>query len=223
MTVTPSRAWLALTIAPALLLGACASSSPPTLEAAKGPPMAEETIGGRPTLIYRAPNADLRRYTTFIVDPVDIYRGTDGQFDNATEAAKQQMAQFMRSEFVRALGNRNATAPGPNVARLHLTLGGLENNVPGVATVTHVVPAGLVLNVINSASNNPGSFTGSVTIAGELRNSQTNALLVSFVQKRYPDAMDIGATLSSTDAQKAAITEAADGLRKRIDAVQSGQ
>ena len=37
------------------------------------------------------------------------------------------------------------------------------------------------------------------------------------------DAMNIGATLSSSDAQKAAISDAADAFRKRIDQVQTGQ
>ena len=221
MPMTVSRGWLG--IAPAILLSACASGEPPKLEGMAGSqPMAQETIGGRPTLVYRAANADLRKYNRFVIDPVEIYQGADADFGGATEQDKQQMAQFMRSEFVRALGSRVASMPGPDVARLHLILGGLENNVPGVATVSRVAPAGLVMNVINSASDRPGSFSGSTTIAGELRDSQTNALLVSFVQKRYPDAMNIGATLSSTDAQKAAISDAADAFRKRVDQVQSG-
>jgi hypothetical protein len=222
--MTLSRAWLVLTIAPNFLLIGCSSNEPPRLQASStAPQMQQEAVGGRPTLVYRAPNVDARRYTRFIVDPVDIYRGADAQFGDLSEQDKQQMAQFMRSEFVRILGNRNASASGANVARLHLTLAGLENNVPGVATVAHVAPAGLVLNVINSATDRPGSFTGSTTIAGEVLDSESNRIIVSFVQKRYPDAMDIGATLSSRDAQRAAITEAAEGFRKRLDQIQASR
>jgi len=126
----------------------------------------------------------------------------------------------MRSEFIRALGNRYVTqTPGPGVARVKLVLAGLDDNVPVVSTVTRLAPAGLVMNTFNQAAGQPGSFTGSTTIAGSILDSQSNALLMSFVQKRSPDALDIGATLSSRDAQQAAISQGAEAFRKRLDAL----
>jgi hypothetical protein len=176
-------------------------------------------------MVYRAPNVDARQYTKFMIDPVSVYRGTDADWGGATDQEIQQMAQFMRSELVRALGDRYpiVTGPGPGVARIRLTLAGLENNTAVVAPVSRVMPAGLVVNVTNAAVGKSGTFTGSVTISGEVVDSSSNKSLVVFAQKRGPDALDIGATFSSRDAQRAAITSFADAFRKRMDQIQTGQ
>jgi hypothetical protein len=211
-------------IAGSALLSACASTEPPKLQATGGPPMHEQDIGGRSTLVYLAPNTDFKKYKKFIVDPVDIYRGADAQFADASEQDKEQLAQFMHSAFAGSLAARYpvVSAPGPDVVRIHLTLAGLENTVAGVGTVSHLLPAGLVLNLANSATGNPGSFSASVTIAGKITDSQSDKLIVSFIQKRFPDAMDITNTVTSLDSQKAAISETAETFRKRVDKIQAG-
>lgn len=207
-----------------LLLGACADQTPQHLQAQSGPAQQERDIGGRPTLAYIAPGADFRKYKRFILDPVTVYRGSDANFSDATEADKEQLAGYMHSVFASALGSRYAIvkAPGADVARIQLTLAGLEDSVPVAGTVSHVLPAGLVMNMINSQSGQPGSFSAGVTIAGEIRDSQSNRLLASFVQKRFPDAMDISSTLTSRDGQKAAIQETANTFRARVDKIQAG-
>lgn len=213
----------AAVIASAAFLSAC-SSSEPTVQTSetRAVPMTESgNVAGRSGMVWRAPNVNQAQYTKFIIDPVAIYRGADADFGGASEQQIQQMAAFMRSEMVRTLGNRVTTTPGPGVARIKLTLAGLEGNTPVVATASRILPVGLVANLVQSARNEPGSFTGSVTYVGEVLDSQTNQRLIVGAQKRAPDAMDVGATLSSEDAQKAAITSLAETVRKRVDDVQS--
>ncbi|HEX6978079.1 MAG TPA: DUF3313 domain-containing protein [Alphaproteobacteria bacterium] len=210
--------------ASAAFLGACSSNEPGPVEtqATRSVPMTESSdVAGHVGMVYRASNVNPRQYTRFIVEPVQIYRGADADFGGATEQQKQQMAAFMQSELVRALGNRVTTTPGPNVARMKVTLAGLEGNIPVAATASRLLPVGLVANVVQSARGEPGSFTGSVTYAAEVVDSMTGRPIVVAVQKRSPDAMDIGATLSSQEAQKAAITSVADAFRKKIDELQS--
>ena len=186
--------------------------------------MAESELAGRPAMVYRAPNMNARQYTRFIIEPVTVYRGSDATYEGTNEQELQELARFMRSEFVRVLGTRYpvVTAPGPNVARVKLMLAGVEGNTPVLAPVSRVLPVGLVANAAKSVGNAPGSFSGSATLAGEIVDSTSNAVLVSFVQKRYPDALDIGSTLSSNEAHKAAITGAAEAFRKRLDDIHSG-
>lgn len=208
----------------AAALGACASSEPPPVEttATQRVPMTESSdVAGRTGMIYRAPDMNPAQYTRFIIDPVQIYRGADANFGGASEQQIQQMANFMHSELVRTMGNRVTNRPGPNVARVKVTLAGLEGNTPVAATVSRVLPVGLVANVVQSARGEPGSFSGSVTYLTEVIDSLTGKPLVVGVQKRSPDAMDIGATFSSEAAQKAAITSFAEGFRKRVDELQS--
>lgn len=213
----------AAVLASAAFLGACSTEEPTVrTTATRDVPMTESSnVAGRTGMIYRAPNVNMAQYTKFIVDPVQIYRGADADYGGATEQQIQQMAAFMRSEVVRTLGTRVTNTPGPGVARIKLTLAGLEGNVPVAATASRILPVGLVANVVQSARDEPGSFTGSVTYVAEVLDAQTNQRLIAGAQKRSPDAMDIGATFSSEDAQKAAITSLAEGVRKRVDDIQS--
>jgi len=211
-------------LASAAFLGACSSEAPtvPQSSAAASVPMAESTdVGGRVGMVYRANNVNAKQYTRFIIEPVQVYRGSDANFGDATEQQKQEMAKFMQSELVRAMAGRVTTAPGANVARVKVTLAGLEGNTPVVATASRILPVGLVANAAQSARGEPGSFTGSVTYVAEVTDSQSGRPIVVAVQKRSPDAMDIGATFSSVDAQKAAITSVAEAFRKKVDEIQS--
>ena len=217
---------IAVAIASTVLIAGCASNQPPQLSGGTVPDqgaMQEQQLAGRTAMVWRAANLNPRAYTRFIVSPVEIYQGADAKWGDSTAADRQQMAQYLQSQFIRVLQERHqlAQAPGPGVARLNLILGGLDNNIPVVATVSRLAPAGLVINATKSVAGQPGSFTGSVTIAGSIVDSQTNATLISFIQKRSPDAMNIGATLSSTDAWQAAISQAADAFKKRLEEVQN--
>jgi hypothetical protein len=212
-----------IALALALLLAAgCTSTEPPNLQSVASPASMQSTeLAGRASLVWRANNLDPKKYTRFIVEPVEVYRGPDANFAGATEADLNHLADYMQREFSRALRDRYAiaSAPGPTTARVKLILAGVENSVPGVASVTRTLPAGLTMNMASSAMGQPGSFTGSVTIAGQFLDSVTNAPLLSFVQKRYPTALDLVATVSSREAHQAAITQAAEAFRKRLDEV----
>lgn len=203
-------------------LAACAEDTTQMAGQSRTVPMTQEEVLGRTSMIYRAANIDGRKYTRFIIDQVAVYRGTDTSWGGASEQEIQEMAAFLRTEMVRALGDRFpvVTAPGPNVARIKLTLAGLENNAAVLAPVSRLIPIGLVTNIASSAAGKEGSFSGSVTLSGEIVDGQTNQSLVVFAQKRGPDAMDIGSTFSDRDAQKAAITGFADAFRERLDSIQ---
>jgi hypothetical protein len=208
-------------IAALLGLAACASEPAPRTGLASSPelkPMADD-----PTeLRYRNANADLRKYKKFMVDPVTIYSGADATFGETSPADRQDVADFMEKEFRRVLGQRYqiVTTPGPDVARLHLTLAGLETTRPALSTVTHVLPVGLVMNVGKSATGGQGSFMGSVTFAAEVFDSRTNELLGAAVTKRSANAMDLGAMFTGLDAAKAGVTNGAESLLAAVDKVQ---
>ena len=221
MNLTLKQTAAAAALGSLVVLCACANEQP-NVQPQANVPMQQEQVLGRTAMVYRAPNVDARKYTKFMIDPVQIYRGSDAQWSGASPEQVQQLAMFLRSEMIRALGDRYpvVTTPGPDVARIELTLAGLEDNVPVAATVSRIAPAGLAVSIVKQAADKPGTFSGSVTLTGEIVDSRTNQPLIVFAQKRYPDALDIGSTFSSTDAQRTAITSFADAFRKRLDTVQ---
>jgi hypothetical protein len=170
------------------------------------------------TLVWRKPGLNPAQYDSFIIGNADIYQGSDAKFGKASDEDKVAMAQYMDQEFRRALGERYqiTNAAGPHTARLQLTLVGMTDNVPVAATASRIAPVGIVANVVRSATDSPPTFTGTVTIKGDFLDSQTGERLATFVTTRAPKAIDLGATLSTKDAQEAAINTAANDLRDSI-------
>lgn len=219
---------LAITAAPIaalLMLGGCASTAPMPPQSYQetvlpsGASLRRSVAFGRAAMVWRDPQVDFGTYTGIIIDPVEIYRGADADFDGADEQVLHQVAEFTRGEFARVAGPYLAASPGPGVARLKLVLAGLENNVPVLSAASWGLPLSLPMNLLKAAGDQPGIFTGSATLAAALFDSMTNAVLGVAMQRNYPSPMNIVATLSSRAAQQAAITEAAEGMRLWLDKV----
>jgi hypothetical protein len=212
----------------ALLVGCTSQAAlPEGVDTALGPTAAAMQPGelaGRSAMVWRAPTVDpeWRPYSRVLLDPVEIYRGDDADFGGADALRQQQLADHLWREYAQAIGPHAASTPGPGVLRLRLMLVGLENNVPVAATLSRVVPAGLAINLGKAAMGQSGTFTGGVTIAGQLSDSMTNEALVTAVQRCYPPVLNVKATLSSREAQEAAIRDAAADFARRIAEVRRG-
>lgn len=211
-------------VACGLLVALAACSSSP--EVPRGMQTSSQPLSEAPnmpgTVVWKKPGLNPARYNSFILDPVDVYRGSDADFGGATEADKAAMANFMGREFKRTLSERYAVnrTPTANTARLQLTLAGMSENVPVAATASRIAPVGIVANMANSAAGGNPTFTGTVTILGKFLDAQTGEPIATFVTTRGPGAFDLGATLTSRDAQEAAITRTAEEVR---DALQKSQ
>jgi len=153
-----------------------------------------------------------------MIAPVSIYDGTDTDWGNTSQADRTEIANCLQQTYTKAIGQSMhiVHTPGPRTLLLHMQLVGVESNVPGLSTVSRIAPAGLVLNIANQASTSPGSFSGSVTYAMMLYDSTSNTLLAAAVNKKYPDALNIGATLSTVRAAEAGIDQGAAVVGKTI-------
>ncbi len=174
------------------------------------------------TLIFKKEGVNAKKYIKFFFDPVEIYQGQDAGFGGVSLKDINAVADFMKSEFARVLQGKYAIVdkPGADVLRIKLTLAGLETTIPALAVVTRIIPVGLALNLGKSAVGMSGSFTGSVTFAGEFFDSETNTLLYAFLTKRGPNAMDVTAVLAGLDAAKMAVTEIAEKFIETVDRIQ---
>jgi Protein of unknown function (DUF3313) len=162
---------------------------------------------------YSAP-VDWRAYNGAIVDPVAIYRGSDNQFGDMSEADKAKLANYMQIQFPEKLRSRFmlATEPGPNTLRLKLTLTGAATSTPVLSTLSRFDIAGGLYNGVQAVRGREGLLTGSVSYAVEIYDAQTDRLLGAFVTKQYPNALNIGASFGSLAAAKTGIDKGADAL-----------
>ncbi|MGZ9720234.1 DUF3313 domain-containing protein [Rhizobium miluonense] len=168
---------------------------------------------GRVPYTYRG-DVNWQRYGKIMVDPVTIYSGSDNQFVKLEAADKFELASYMRNEFTEKLRSRFAitNTPGPGTLRLRLTLTGARKTTAVLGPLSHIDIAGGVYNTVQATRGGEGSMTGSVSYAVEVYDTQTNQLLYAYVTKQYPNALNVGATLSALEASKAGIRKGADAL-----------
>jgi len=167
---------------------------------------------------YIKPDLHLARFTAVQIEPTVVYRGTDAQFEDVSDGDRTRFAQILtdalRTEMVKSF--QLVRTPAANALRLRMTLIGAKKTTGGVGTVSSVMPIGLVTNVVKSATGKPGTFSGSVLFACEIFDSRSGELLAAAVRRATPDALDIGATVSTADTVKSIANDIAKKLRERL-------
>lgn len=173
--------------------------------------------GGREPYRFQS-DANFRQYDKIIIDPVTIYSGPDAQFGKVMPSDRLSLAAGMQSEFTEKLKTRFAIArsPEPGALRLHLTLTGAKATTPLLGPLSHVDIAGGVYNSVQAVRGGEGSMTGSVNYAVEIYDALTNRLLLAYVTKQYPNAMNIGASMGSMQASMVGVEKGADALLRKL-------
>ncbi len=168
---------------------------------------------------YVQPAAKFQKYRTVIVADTTIYKGPDAQFEGIEPADRARFANIMteelRSEIAKSFPA--PARPQADTLRLQVTILGASKTTGGLATATRVTPFGFATSALKSALGKSGSLTGSILFAVEVYDAKTNELLLAAVRRRTPDALDVPATLSTTETVKAVAREFADGARKRLE------
>jgi hypothetical protein len=162
---------------------------------------------------------DWRNYTHVIVAPVAVYRGPDNQFGKISDEDKNILAKYMQEQFSEKLAERFqiTNAPSPNTLRIELTLTGAKTSTPVVSTFTHFDLAGGPYNVVQGIRGKEGMLMGDVTYAVEIYDASTNRLLNAYIEKQYPSAMNVKATVGSLSASKTGIQKGADALVAKLN------
>lgn len=166
---------------------------------------------------YFKPGLNLASYRQIIVEPTRVYDGPDAQFNDVDRPARQRYANIVTSRVRTELASRVAARPGAGIARLRLTLLGMDDTEGGLATATRVTPLGIASNAVRSVTGREGRLTGSMLFALELFDSRSGELLAAVVRRRAPDALDIPATLGTTETVEAIARELAQDIRQRLD------
>lgn len=175
--------------------------------------------------VYRVPNINFGKYTRYIVDPVQIYRGPDADFAGLSDAQLDELAQLMTGEARRALGGANllASSPGPNTARIVIKVVRVDPTTPGAATVSRLLPVGAVANAVQGAEGGSGTFTGAAVLSAEFYDSKTSKLLAAAVRRYHPATFNMQATLSTMDTARAAVRQAAQDLLSSLQRAQANR
>jgi hypothetical protein len=212
----PKALSLAACLATCLALAACAGTQPiPYSGIASSTQLrpSQHDDSGRIPFEYKT-QVDWRRYSGFVLDPVAIYRGSDGQFDDISEDDKAFLARSMRDQFTEKLNARFRNPPGrsADAVRIKLTLTGAKTNTAVLSTFSRFDLMGGPYNAVQAVRGREGAMTGSVSFAVEIYDASTNALLGAYVAKQYPNAWNLKAGIGARSASVVGIEKGADQL-----------
>lgn len=168
---------------------------------------------------YAKPGLRLGDFRSVMIAPTVVYSGPDAQFDGVDGADRQKYARILTEALREELAKSFPIlgAPRADTLRIKITLLGADTTKGGVATATRVTPLGLAASAARSIRGKEGRFTGSLLLALELHNGRGNELQFAAVRRRSPDALDIPATVSTTETVKAIAGALAKDIRERLD------
>ncbi len=188
-------------LAAALLASGCSTTVQSTPEAAKavesGGPLPSSVTGffgpeasklapgpkGGAALAWINPNAQWGNYTKIQLMPVEFWAAADSKVSQADQ-------QTLTTYFYNALQSNLSKSftlvdrPGPGVMTLRVALMDATTAVPGLRTVSVIVPQARVLNMAQSLATDSYAFVGSAEAEMKMTDSVTAELLGEAVDQR---------------------------------------
>lgn len=167
---------------------------------------------------YAVP-VDWSIYRSITIEPVEIYGGSDAQFNDLPQEDKRELAGYMQKKFADVLAKKftvnthAGTSPG---LLLKLTLTGADTTPQVVGTFTKFDLAGGPYNIVQSVRGGRGLMSGYVNYAVEVKDAATGELLLAYVAEQYPDAMNVGATFGSMSAAETGVDKGAEQLLEKM-------
>lgn len=134
-------------------------------------------------LTYINPNAQWSKYTKIQLMPVEFWAAPDTK---VSDSDQQMLTSYMYNKLQADL-SKNFTLvnrPGPDVMTLRLALMDATTAVPGLRSVSVIVPQARVLNGLQSLATGSYAFAGSAEAEMKLTDSSTNELLAAAVDER---------------------------------------
>ena len=139
---------------------------------------------GGAALVWVNPNAQWSKYNAILLEPVQFWAAADSK----VSASDQQV---LTTYFYNALktnipqqGFTIADHAGPNVIRLQVALMDATTAVPGLRTISVVVPQARVLNLAQSMATDSYAFVGSAEAEMKATDSASGDLLAEAVDQR---------------------------------------
>ena len=134
-------------------------------------------------LRYLNPSATWGSYNQIMIAPVTFWAADDSK---VSAADQQALCDYMFNRLTVVLGKNFAltSQPGPGVMKLSVALTDASSAVPGLRTISLVVPQVRALSTIKMVATGTYAFVGSAQGAGKINDSVSGQLLAAWVDKR---------------------------------------
>lgn len=173
-------------------------------------------------LRYINPSASWSSYTQIMVVPVTFWAADDTK----VSAHDQQvlcdyffvtLVQYLSKNFTIVYG------PGPGVMKLAVALTDASAAVPGLRTISVVVPQARALNMIQQVATGTYAFVGSAEGDAKLTDSVSGVLLAAWADKRMGGVSVKNADVFQWGDAENAMNYWANGLDQRLVTLGAGK
>jgi hypothetical protein len=176
---------------------------------------------GGAALVWINPNANWAKYNKVLLAPVQFWASADSK----VSAADQQVLTGYFYNALKSNLEKNFTLveqPGPDVMKVEVALMDATTAVPGLRTVSVIVPQARVLNMAQSLATDSYAFVGSAEAEMKVIDSSTGELLAGAVDKRAGGmGLKSATTFQWGDAQNA-MDYWAQRISQRLTELKSG-
>jgi Protein of unknown function (DUF3313) len=134
-------------------------------------------------LRYVNPNVNWSSYNQIMIAPVTFWAGDDSK---VSAGDQQALCNYAYNEFVKILSKNFIITgqPGPGVLKLSVALTDATSAVPGLRSISVLVPQARALSAIKMAATGTYAFVGSARGALKLNDSSSGQLLAAAVDER---------------------------------------
>ena len=134
-------------------------------------------------LRYVNPSVNWGSYNQIIIAPVTFWAADDSK---VSAADQQALCNYAYNEFTKVLGKNFiiGSQPGPGVMKVSVALTDATSAVPGLRSISVVVPQARALSAIKKLATGSYAFVGSAQGALKLNDSVSGQLLAAAVDKR---------------------------------------
>jgi hypothetical protein len=138
---------------------------------------------GGAALAWINPNAQWSSYNKIQLMPVEFWAAADSKVSTADQAV---LTEYFYNQLQTNLSKSFILVdqPEPGVMTLRVALMDATTAVPGLRTISVVVPQARVLNMVQSLATDSYAFVGSAEAEMKLTDSVTGALLAEAVDQR---------------------------------------
>jgi Protein of unknown function (DUF3313) len=158
---------------------------PPAVTSFFGDDASKLTPGpkGGAALAYVNPNAQWSKYTKIQLMPVEFWAAADSK---VSDSDQQMLTSYFYNKLQADLSQSFTVVnqPGPDVLTLRVALMDATTAVPGLRSVSVIVPQARVLNGLQSLATGSYAFVGSAEAEMKITDSTTGELLGGAVDQR---------------------------------------
>jgi hypothetical protein len=196
----------------AFLVAGCTT---PVLKAPHDYPQLRVDADDNSLLVFSKTGLDFSGYRKVMVEPVRMQARAGDRDEPVTTKEAQLIAEYLRTQVSAALAKEFAlaSAPGPDVLRIRLTVTDLQPT--SAAQIVMLVPPFSTVNLVSPK----GAFTGSITLGGEFFEGEAREASAAFLAYRSRPGIDATVAFGRLDAAKKVIDNFAERLAKDLAAL----